>query len=137
MWLSWLPRLNPLYSNVPINEGNYHEGAWFAPLMQFNDRFGFIIWPAVGVLAIAAIGWAVLKSATHQSIPGPERIHVKKEIIHELRRNLNGMSAKDIAAFVGHPLAPLEELLHEMVKDGMLRPGTTDRGDPVYRLPGF
>jgi heme exporter protein D len=133
----WLPRLNPLYENIPINEGNYHESAWFSPLMAFSDRYGFIIWPAVGILAIAAVALAVLKSASHQSILGPERVRVKKEIIHELRRNLRGMSIEQISAYVGHPLAPLTELLHEMVKDGMLRTGTTDRGDPIYKLPGF
>lgn len=136
MW-QWIPRLNPLYSNVPLTEGNYHEASWFAPLMQFSDRYGFIIWPSLGILAIVAIGLAVLKSASHESIPGPERLHVKKEVIHELRRNLKGMRLEEIAHFVGHGHAPLGELLQEMVKDGMLRRGTNDAGEEVYRLPGF
>jgi len=132
----WLPRLGPLFDETPINEGNYHESEWFTPLMQINDRFGFIIWPTVGILAVVAIGWAVLKSATHQSIPGEQRTRIKKEIITELRRQLQGMSIEQLAALVNQPKTPLHDLVLEMVKDGMLRENVNSKGATVYKVPG-
>lgn len=140
MWLSllWqvLPRLNPIYDDTPITEGNYKEPGWLSPLMQLNDRFGFIIWPAVGLLVVAAVVAAVLKSASRQTIPGPERIKVKKDVIHELRRQIHGMSLEQIQQMVGHPREPLHELLEEMVKDGMLRNAVNSKGAQLYKLPG-
>jgi hypothetical protein len=131
-----VPRLNPLYDETPIQEGNYSEPGWLSPIMQLNDRFGFIIWPVVGLLVVGAVVIGVLKSARQQTIPGPERMKVKKDVIHELRRQIHGMSLDQIQQMVGHPREPLEELLQEMVKDGMLRPAVNSKGAQLYKLPG-
>lgn len=138
-WLIWraVPLLNPLFDDTPITEGNYKEPEWFTPLMQFNDRFGFIVWPALALTVVGAIVWGTLKSASHKEIPGPERVRIKKEIIHELRRNLNGMTAEQIAQFVGHQRDPTHALLMEMTKDGMVRADVNTKGATVFKLPGF
>ena len=138
-WLIWraIPLLNPLYDTRPINEGNYHEPGWFTPLMEFSDRYGAIVWPALAITVVGLVAWGTLKSASHKSIPGPDRMRVKKEIIHELRRNLSGLSLEQISHLVGHHREPTHALLLEMVKDGMLRASTNSKGAEVFKLPGM
>jgi len=133
----WLPLIGPLFDDTPVTEGNYHEADWFTPLMQLNDRFGFILWPTLGLVVVGAIVLAALKSATHKSIPGEDRLRVKKEIIHELRRQLHGLSLEQLAKHVGHAPAPLRDLLEEMCKDGMLKEDVNSKGAQLYKLPGM
>lgn len=138
IWLwTFLPRVGPLTDDVPINEGNYQEPEWFTPLMQFSDRYGVIVFPIVGLLVVGAIVLAILKSASHKTIPGPERMHVKKEVIHELRRQIHGMSLEQLARHVGQHREALRALLEEMIKDGMLKQQQNSKGAQVYKLPGM
>ena len=136
MW-HWLPLLGPLFDETPVTEGNYHEAEWFTPLMQLNDRFGFILWPTLGLVVIGAIVLAVLKSATHKTIPGEDRVRVKKEIVQELRRKLHGQSLEELCKLVGHPAGPLTELVDEMVKDGMIERDVNSKGAQLFKLPGM
>ena len=126
-----------LGNDVPINEGNYHEPEWFTPVMQFSDRFGFILWPALAVGVLAVVVVAVLKASTHKSIPGPERMRIKKEIVQELRRQIHGMSLEQIAKLVAQPREPLHEFLGEMAKDGLIRSSVNSKGATIYKLPGM
>ncbi|MBS2032272.1 MAG: hypothetical protein JST54_30510 [Deltaproteobacteria bacterium] len=136
MW-HWLPLLGPLFDETPVTEGNYQEAEWFTPLMQINDRFGFILWPTLGLLVIGAIVMAVLKSATHKTIPGEDRLRVKKEIVQELRRKLHGQSLEELCKLVGHAPGPLTELVDEMVKDGMIKRDVNSKGAQLFKLPGM
>ena len=70
------------------NEGNYVEPAWFTPIMQIHDRYGFIIWPAVGLAVVGFIAWGLIGALSHKSITGEDKLRCKKEIVSELRRQL-------------------------------------------------
>jgi hypothetical protein len=121
---------------APLNEGNYVEPDWFAPLMQINDRYGFIIWPAVGLTVVGAIAWGLVGSMRHKSIPGEEKFRCKKEIVSELRRQLNGLTLDQIARMINHDKEATKDLLAEMTKDGMLSEHLNTKGATVYRLKG-
>jgi hypothetical protein len=117
-------------------EGNYQEPDWFQPLMQFNDRFGVIIWPALGLAVVGFIAWGTINTLTHRSIPPEEKVRCKKEIVTELRRQLNGMSIEQVARLIKHDSKLTHTLLVEMTRDGMLKEVLNTKGATIYRLKG-
>lgn len=133
----WFVLAGLLDKTPPPTEGNYVEPDWFQPLMQVFDRYGVILLPAAGVFAIAAVAWAILSTATTKTVDPQKRVGIKKAILHELRRQLKGMSGEQIADMVGQNRTAMREMLDEMVKDRMLELGTNDAGKPVYRLRGL
>ena len=119
------------------NEGNYVEPEWFAPLMAIHDRYGFILWPVLGLSVVGMIAWGVLNSMRHKAIPGEERFRCKKEIVGELRRQLNGMTLEQVARMINHDREASLELLTEMLKDNMIATYMNTKGATVYRLKGI
>jgi hypothetical protein len=115
-------------------EGNYEEPAWFQPLMQISDRYGFIIWPALGILVIGGLAVSMIRAASHKSIPPEDRTRFKKEIVQELRRRLQGLSVEEVSKMIGHPHHLCEELLEEMRKDGMIARAENEHGKTIYRV---
>ena len=133
----WLVFGSPLYDSTPVSEGNYREPDWFQPLMEVFDRFGFILWPVIAIAGLLAMGWAVFSVVSEKRIPGPQRQGVKKAIVHELRRQLNGMTLEQINKLVGHEREALQELVTEMGKDGMIEVAVNSKGATIYRLRNF
>jgi hypothetical protein len=91
----------------------------------------------VGLVVVGAVAVGVVNSMSHKTIPGEDKFRCKKEIIAELRRQLRGMSAEQIAQLIGHDIKSTRLLLGEMEKDSMLVPHLSDRGQTVYRLKGI
>ena len=120
-----------------LNEGNYVEPEWFTPLMQLNDRYGMIIGPAVGLLVLGFIAWGLVSAIAHKSIAGEDKLRCKKEIVGELRRQLNGLTLEQVAKLINHDKKLTHELTEEMVRDGMLSEHVNTKGATLYRLKGM
>jgi hypothetical protein len=132
-----IAKLCLMLAEIHVNEGNYSEPDWFQPLMAVSDRYGFIIWPAVGLGVVGFVAWGVFRSVTHRSMPGEEKFKCKKEIIGELRRKLNGLTQEQIGQLIRHERDLTIELIDEMVKDNQLVKHINSKGATLYKLKGM
>ncbi len=119
-----------------LNEGNYTEPEWFTPLMQIHDRYGTILWPVVGLVVVGFVAWGLISAISHKSIQGEDKLRCKKEILSELRRQLNGLTLEQVAKLINHDKALTLELVEEMATDGMLSQHVNTKGATLYRLKG-
>jgi hypothetical protein len=120
-----------------MNEGNYVEPEWFTPLMEINDRYGKILWPALGLGVVAFVAWGIVGAVTHKAITGEDKARCKKELLGELRRQLNGLTLEQVAKLINHDRKLTLVLVEEMVSDGMLSEHVNTKGATLYRLKGL
>lgn len=103
---------------------------------ELLERNSHIVYPLLALLVVMLLVMGILQFWRAHDMDGLAKVELKREIIIELRKQMGGASAEELARAVG--LAPLTtvRLLEEMQKEGILASHTNTTRLTVWRIKG-
>lgn len=104
------------------------------PWVEANSR---IIYPVLVLGTIGLIVLALLSLMRRQDMDGKLKDKIKAELITELRIQVVGVTAEELARTVGLETFKTVRLLEEMQADGMLISYNNTQRRQVWRLKGI
>lgn len=104
------------------------------PWIEANGR---IIYPVLVLGTITLIVLALLSLMRRQDMDGKLKDKIKAELITELRLQVVGVTAEELARTVGLETFKTVRLLEEMQADGMLISYNNTQRRQVWRLKGI
>lgn len=104
------------------------------PWIEANAQ---IIYPTLAIGTLALIAFALLSLMRRQDMDGKLKDKVKAELITELRLQVVGVTAEELAKSVGVETFKTVRLLEEMQSDGILMSYNNTQRRQVWRLKGI
>jgi hypothetical protein len=105
--------------------------------IEFLEHNSHIIYPLLAIAVLGVLVLGILSAWRAQDIDGLAKAEFKREIIHELRKQMGGMSAEMLSKAVGLESLKLLRLLEEMQKDGLVMGHTNTQRLTMWRLKGI
>ena len=96
-----------------------------------------LVYPAIAVLVVTLIALGVVSAWRSGDIDGIEKAALKRTLIRELRRELHGTTAEQLAKAVEAPNLKVLKLLEEMQAQGLTACRTDTRRVTTWRLKGL
>jgi predicted transcriptional regulator len=104
--------------------------------LEFLEQNSHIIYPVIGILVLVLIAAGILQAWRTQDLDGLAKAELKREVILEIRRQMGGVTAEDLARAVGLEAFRMNRLLEEMQRDGLLISHTNTTRKMVWRMKG-
>ena len=101
------------------------------------ERNSHIVYPALGLLVLALVSWAIIQSSKAQEMDGAVKQEFKRLIVDELRRYPAGLETPDLAEATGLDRSKLVRILHQMQQDNVLVSHVTTQRQTVWRVKGI
>lgn len=128
----------PLTLAFPLlaSSGGALPGELSPRYFELLERNSHIVYPLLALLVVVLLVVGILQFWRAQDMDGLAKVELKREIILELRKQMGGVSAEELARAVG--LAPLTtvRLLEEMQKEGILASHTNTTRLTLWRIKG-
>ncbi|MBI3181511.1 MAG: hypothetical protein HYZ28_05155 [Myxococcales bacterium] len=112
------------------------EGDTTTSYVDLIDSNSHIIYPVVAIVALALLVAGILYAWKSQDMDGLQKAEFKKEILHELRKQMGGASAEALGRAVGLEPFKLVKLLEELQHDGVLVCHTNTQRLTVWQIKG-
>lgn len=125
--LAWVAAARPKFPWDDITGPSY---------IDFLERNSGILYPLIALIAATIIGIGIVAAWRGQGMTASQRLALKKEVVHELRRVGQGLSADDIGRAIGLERFKAQKLLEEMAEEGILMTYTNTQRLAVWQLKG-
>ena len=96
-----------------------------------------LIYPAIAILVVTLIAVGVISAWRREDIDGIAKAELKRSLIRELRRELHGATAEQLARAVSLPSLKVLRLLEELQEQGVTESRTDTRRLTTWRLKGL
>ena len=105
--------------------------------VEFLEDNTHLIYPAIAFLVVTLIAVGVVSAWRSEDIDGIKKAELKRTLIRELRRELHGATAEQLAKAVKIPSLKVLKLLEEMQEQGITECRTDTRRLTTWRLKGL
>ncbi len=112
------------------------EGATSPKYIEFLESNAHIIYPILAVLVLTLMVVGILQAWKAHDLDGLTKAEFKREIIHELRKDVGGQTAENLSRAIGLEPFKLAKLLEEMKRDGLVLSYTNTQRLQVWQLKG-
>lgn len=96
-----------------------------------------VIYPAIAILVVVLIALGVVSAWRTEDIDGIKKAEFKRTLILELRRELHGVTAEQLAKAVELPSLKVVRLLEELQEQGITECRTDTRRHTTWHLKGL
>ncbi len=103
---------------------------------EFIEKHSGVLYPVIGGLVLLLLVVGILKAWRAQDLDGQSKAEFKREIIHELRKHVTGLSGEALAKAIGLDSLKTMRLLEELQTDGVLISHTSTERLTTWRLKG-
>ncbi len=103
---------------------------------EFIERNAGVLYPVLGALVLGLLLLGIFQAWRAQDMDGLSKAEFKREIIHELRKQITGLSGEALAKSIGLDSFKTMRLLEELQKDGVLISHTSTERLTTWRLKG-
>lgn len=128
-WALEVPGLPRPYDKPPsATSPSYIE------LLEDNTH---VIYPALAVLALVLVAAGIMQALKTDNLTGIKKAEVKRELIRELRRDITGRTAEQLAKLLDVPNIKMLQLLEELAAEGIVESRTDTQRLTTWRLKGL
>ncbi len=120
------------------------EGAYARPVsaldetaLDWFENHTQIVYPTIAVVTLSLIAIGIFSVWRTDDLSGVQRAEITRDIIRELRREIHGMTADQLARATGVPLFQLVKLLESLQDQKVLESRTDTRRITTWRLRGL
>jgi hypothetical protein len=106
----------------------------YLELLEENTH---IIYPAIAVLVVGLIAVGVIAAWRTEDIDVIQKAEIKREIIREMRRQVDGLTVDQLARHTSLPPLKLVRILEEMQDGGITESRTNTARVTTWRLKGL
>lgn len=125
--------------DLPGDPPRYHRptSSTAPKYIEVLEENTHVIYPAIAVLVVVLIALGVVSAWRTEDIDGIKKAEFKRTLILELRRELHGVTAEQLAKAVALPNLKVLKLLEEMQAQGITECRTDTRRLTTWRLKGL
>ncbi len=105
--------------------------------IDFLERHAQVIYPLLAAVVVVVLVIGIIRAWRTTDLNAEAKIRYKRNILQEMRMNLSGMVADEIAKKIGLDRLKTLGLLEEMQKDGFLESHTTTQRLTMWRVRGL
>jgi hypothetical protein len=113
------------------------ESATDVRYVEIIERNTHLIYPALAVLVVVLVAWAIISSLRSEDISGIKKAEMKREIIRELRREVYGMTVEMLSKNTGIDRLQLSKVLDEMMLEHIVESRTDTSHVTTWRMRGM
>lgn len=98
------------------------------------ERNTHIAYPALLVLVVLLIGLGIVQAIRSEGLSAVTKAEIRRRVLHALRRNAAGLTAKELARLLALPTHKVGKLLEEMSEEELIEQSADEEGFATWQI---